>query len=123
MFEDTFGTATATQLFGELFEEEKNWADIDQEQIDYIVWIRQNVREHLDELNGIIVEFAKGWTIERMNRVDVSILRLALCEIKYREDVNASIAINEAVEIAKKYSADEGPAFINGLLGAYVRSL
>ena len=58
-----------------------------------------------------------------MNRVDVSILRLAICEIMFREDVNSGIAINEAVELAKKYSSDESPAFINGILGAYVRSL
>ena len=58
-----------------------------------------------------------------MSRVDVSILRLALCEMLYNEDVTNGIAINEAVELAKVYSTDEGPQFINGILGAYVRSL
>ncbi len=123
IFEDMFGTNTALEMLGLLFEEEINWKEISQENIEYIEWARLNVKENKEEFDEIISSFAKGWTIPRMNRVDVSILRLALCEIMYREDVSAGIAINEAVELAKKYSSDEGPAFINGILGAYVRSL
>ena len=123
IFEDTFGTSTALEMLGLLFEEEINWKEISNENIEYIEWARFNVRENKEQIDEIISSFAKGWTIQRMNRVDVSILRLALCEILYREDVTAGIAINEAVEIAKKYSGDDGPAFINGILGAYVRSL
>ena len=52
-----------------------------------------------------------------MNKVDLSILRLAVYEIKWDEDVPAGVAINEAVELAKKFSSDEGPSFINGVLG------
>lgn len=122
LFEDTFGTTTAAEMLGGLFEEEKDWGVLNVEDKTYIAWVRENVKAHEDELNGIIASFAKGWTLERMNRIDLSILRLALCEILYRDDVNAGIAINEAVELAKRYSSDEGPAFINGILGAYVRS-
>ena len=57
-----------------------------------------------------------GWKTSRMNKVDLSILRLAVYEMKYDEDVPVGVAINEAVELAKKYSGDEGPAFINGVL-------
>ncbi len=123
LFEDMFGTSTAADMFGLLFEEEVNWKEISAENVEYIEWIRTNTKENQEEIDKIIASFAKGWTIERMSRVDVSILRLAICEIIYREDVNAGIAINEAVELAKKYSSDEGPAFVNGILGAYVRSL
>ena len=123
IFEDMFGTSTALDMLGFLFEEEINWNEISEENIEYIQWARLNVKENKEKIDEIISSFAKGWTIPRMNRVDVSILRLAICEILYREDVTAGIAINEAVELAKKYSADEGPAFINGILGAYVRSL
>lgn len=123
LFEDMFGTSTALDMLGLLFEEEINWKEISEENVSYIDWIRVNTKENQSEIDKIISSFAKGWTIERMNRVDVSILRLALCEILYREDVNTGTAINEAVELAKKYSSDEGPAFINGILGAYVRSL
>lgn len=122
LFEDTFGSSTAAELLGGLFEEEKDWVNLNETDLSYIAWIRENVKNHEEELNGIIASFAKGWTLERMNRIDLSILRLALCEILYRDDVNTGIAINEAVELAKKYSTDEGPSFINGILGAYVRS-
>jgi len=123
IFEDMFGTSTAADMLGLLFEEEVNWSEFSPENVEYIEWIRNNTKANQEEIDKVISSFAKGWTIERMNRVDVSILRLAICEILYREDVTAAIAINEAVELAKKYSSDEGPSFINGILGAYVRSL
>ncbi len=123
LFEDTFGTSTANEMLGKLFEEEIAWESISDDNKQYIEWVRKNTKENCEEIDKIISSFAKGWTIARMNRVDLSILRLALCEIIYREDVTAGIAINEAVELAKIYSSDESPAFINGILGAYVRSL
>lgn len=123
VFEDTFGTSTATEMLGNLFEEEKDFEGLEQANIDYINWIRVTVKEHRDEIDGIISRFAKGWKLERMSRVDLSILRLALCEINYLDGVTPAIAINEAVELAKKYSADNASSFINGILGAYIRSL
>ena len=123
VFEDTFGTSTATEMLGNLFEEEKDFDGLEQANIDYINWVRTAVKEHRDELDGIISRFAKGWKLERMSRVDLSILRLALCEINYLDGVTPAIAINEAVELAKKYSADNAPSFINGILGTYIRSL
>lgn len=63
---------------------------------------------------------AKSWKTSRMNKVDLSILRLAVYEIKWDEDVPAGVAINEAVELAKKYSGEEGPAFVNGVLAKMV---
>lgn len=123
VFEDTFGTSTATEMLGNLFEEENEFDNLDQANIEYINWVRTTVKEHKDELDGIVSNFAKGWKLERMNRIDLSLLRLALCEIKYLDDVTPAIAINEAVELAKKYSADNAPSFINGILGAYIRSL
>ena len=123
VFEDMFGTSTAQSMLGVLFDEDVNWNDITDENKEYIEWARQNTKDHQEEVDKVISEFAKGWTIDRMNRVDVSILRLAITEIMFREDVTSAIAINEAVELAKKYSTDEAPQFINGILGAYVRSL
>lgn len=123
LFEDMFGTSTAANMLGVLFEEEINWKEFSDDNISYIEWIRENAKVHQEEIDKIISDFSKGWTIERMSRVDVSILRLAICEILYREDVNTAISINEAVELAKKYSSDDAPSFVNGILGAYVRSL
>ena len=74
------------------------------------------ILEKLEEIDNVLNELSTGWKTSRMNRVDLTVLRLATYEIKWDEDVPTSVAINEAVELAKKYSSDSGPAFINGVL-------
>ena len=74
-----------------------------------------------DELDSLISEYAKGWKITRFSATTSTILRLAMFEILYNGDVPESVAINEAVELAKRYDTDEAPAFINGILGSYSR--
>lgn len=74
----------------------------------------------LSELDRMLNEKATGWTTARMGKVDLAILRLALYEILYDDKVPASVAINEAVEIAKKFGQDESPSFINGILAKFV---
>lgn len=69
------------------------------------------------EIDQLINENVTGWKTGRMNKVDLSILRLAVYEMKWDEDVPVKVAINEAVELGKKFSGDDGPAFINGVLG------
>jgi len=75
---------------------------------------------HVEDIDALINERASGWRTGRMNKVDLTILRLAIFEIKYDEDIPVGVAINEAVELAKKYSGDDGPAFINGVLAKIV---
>lgn len=75
----------------------------------------------LERLDAIIDRYAVGWRTERMPAVDRNILRLALYEILYRDDIPASASVNEAVEIAKRYGDDESPKFINGVLGEVIR--
>jgi N utilization substance protein B len=75
------------------------------------------VRDDLDETIG---ECAEGWKISRLNRVDLSVLRLAVYEMVYDEEIPYRVAINEAVEIAKQFGSDESPSFINGILGKAV---
>lgn len=74
------------------------------------------ILEKLEEIDNVLNELSTGWKTSRMNRVDLTVLRLATYEIKWDEEVPTSVAINEAVELAKKYSSDAGPAFINGVL-------
>ncbi len=64
-------------------------------------------------------EKAKGWSTNRMGKVDLTILRLAVFEIKYDEEIPTGVAINEAVELAKKFGQDSSPAFINGVLAKF----
>lgn len=73
--------------------------------------------EKLPRLDKRIEETAKGWKISRMGKVDLTILRLAVYEVEFDKDVPVGVAINEAVELAKKFGGDDSPAFINGILG------
>ena len=77
---------------------------------------------NLTEIDNIIGTYAKGWSVDRMSKVDKAILRLAAYEIKFAPDVPDGVAVNEAVELAKTYSSDEAPAFINGILGKLIGS-
>ena len=72
------------------------------------------------ELDKRINEVAKGWKTGRMGKVDLTILRLALYEMLYEESVPEKVAINEAVEIARKYGGDDSPSFVNGILAKLV---
>lgn len=75
------------------------------------------VLEKLPELDAQINEVSDGWKTSRMSRVDLSILRLALYEMEYDSEVPLKVAINEAVELAKKYGGDDSPSFVNAILG------
>lgn len=70
----------------------------------------------LVEIDDCINQVAKGWQTSRMSKVDLTIIRLALYEMKYEEDIPVGVAINEAVEIAKKYGGEDSPSFVNGIL-------
>ena len=70
----------------------------------------------LDEIDCKISTYCEGWTIDRIAKAELAIIRLAIYEIFYDEDIDKAIAINEAVELAKKYASDKAPAFVNGVL-------
>lgn len=90
--------------------------------IDYIRGVLMGVLEKEDELNQEISENLSGnWKIERLSRVSQAILKLAIYEIKYVEDVPTKVAINEAVELDKKFDDPDNSAFINGVLGGFLR--
>jgi N utilization substance protein B len=73
--------------------------------------------EHLEELDGILNEYSRGWKTSRMNRVDLTALRLAVYEMKFEPDVPVGVSINEAVEIAKNFGGEDSSSFVNGVLG------
>ena len=86
----------------------------------YISEKSNKILEKLDEIDGMINQEAKGWTTERMGKIELTILRLAIYEIKFDEDVPAGVAINEAVEIAKIFGQEESAGFVNGVLAKFV---
>ena len=94
-----------------------------EEDIAYSQQVLDGIAEHEAEINATINEIAIGWRIERMPRVDLSILRIAIFEIMYRDDIPLSVSINEAVELAKEFGGDRSSAYINGMLGTLAKSL
>lgn len=85
---------------------------------DYFLEVINGVLNSQKEIDELIDTNAKDdWTIDRIAKMDLPILRVAIYEIKHREDIPVGVSINEAVELAKKYGSDDSPKFINGLLG------
>ena len=80
----------------------------------------EDILEHLAEIDAMVNEVAQGWKTSRMGRVDLTLIRLAVYEIKFEEDVPAGVAINEAVELAKSYGTDDSSSFVNGILAKLV---
>lgn len=89
--------------------------------ITYIDQMTGGFPEKKEEIDAIIKKNLVGWNFDRLSKLDLSILRIALYEMKYLE-TPYKVAINEAVELAKVYSGDKAPSFINGVLGGYVNS-
>ena len=88
---------------------------------DFADCLVEGVLKNLDEIDGMIKKYAQHWSLERIGTVDRNILRFAIYEILYREDIPAKVTINEAIEITKKYADEGSSAFINGILDKIVR--
>lgn len=83
--------------------------------------LASGVFEHLEEIDAVVEKYTIGWSKKRLAKIVLSILRLAIYEMTYEEDTPVSVAINEAVELAKKFGGDGDAALINGVLGSYAR--
>lgn len=81
-----------------------------------------NIIENLEEVDETINSNSKSWKTGRMPKVDLAIMRLAVGEIRYSEDIPEAVSINEAINLAKKYSTDQSSRFIHGVLGAIVKA-
>lgn len=90
--------------------------------VKFALSIVNGVQEHLEEIDNLIETGAKSWSILRMPKVDLSILRNAIFEIIYDDNMDDAICVNEAVELAKVYCDEQSPKFINGVLGGIVRN-
>ena len=107
-------------LFEHMLEELPGCAD----NIDYIKTAVLGVINKKDELDEEIRKnLTSGWKLERITKVSLAVLRLAIFEIKYIEDVPTNVAINEAVEIEKKFDNPDNSAFVNGVLAGFIKSL
>lgn len=80
------------------------------------------VFENIEFIDGIISKHLKNWTINRVSKTDLSLMRLAVYEMKFCDDIPENVTINEIVELAKIYCGEKGPSYINGVLGSISRS-
>ena len=122
--EQTVSTRLAKEYYDKLATENDVYSERpSRAQLAYIDTVVAGVANRCDELNEHISSFSIGWDLNRISRLARSIMQLAIFEILYVEDVPTGAAISEAVRIAKKYDGDDTGAFVNGILGAFARSL
>ena len=93
----------------------------DEKQMEYIRRLTSLMTENRSEIEGFIERYAKGWKLERISRTALAVMRCAICEILYMDDVPNAAAINEAVELDKGYDEPDTVAFVNGVLGGFMR--
>ena len=109
-FNEESEQGTQTELYLEQIE------GATEKDMQYISQKAQKIIEKIDEIDAAINEVSEGWKTRRMGKVDLTLIRLAVYEMKYEDDIPVKVAINEAVELAKQYGTDESPAFVNGVL-------
>ena len=117
VFEQLFGGESESEALVDLID--YNPGESDRQYIDMVV---AGVKEHAADLDAEISACLRGWTIARLSRVDLAILRLAVYEMKYAS-LPAAVSINEAVELTRKYSSETSCSFVNGVLGTISRKL
>ncbi len=103
-----------------LLKETEQMDEVTKEDMTYISEISHGVYEKSKELDNYIKEHLKGWTMDRICKTDLAILKLAIYEILYRDDIPYKVSINEAVELAKMFSEENSPSFINGVLAEII---
>lgn len=117
-FHDKTDHDEQTKLF---FEFTDNIDDISEPDKSYINDKVNEIMCHQPEIDAAVSEVAKGWNLNRMGKVDVTLIRLAYYEMHYLDEIPVKVAINEAVELAKKYGGEDSPSFINGILAKLVK--
>ncbi len=87
---------------------------------NYVIQIANTFKEHSQEIDSLIQKFAHGWDIDRLVKIDKDILRIAIAELLFIDEAPVKVVVDEALELAKKYSTDDSSSFINGILGKIV---
>lgn len=111
-------------IYSRFFSEENNDAlleNADKDGLEFLKVVLNNFADHYQEINEKISSHLKGYTIERLYKIDLAIIVLAIIEIDYIKENPKEVVINEAVELAKKYSTEKSPKFINGVLADLVK--
>ncbi len=115
LFEKLFNDRPVTELAAAAAEARDEVAE------DFALALATGAEEHIEELDALIDAHSHNWSKNRISRVSLAVLRLAIYEMRYREDIPVSVSINEAVELAKKFGGEEDSSFVNGVLGSISR--
>ena len=111
------------EYYATLFQEDELFSAYpDQKQLQYILTLAKGTSERREELDKLIEKYAKGWKLSRILPIALAILRTAIFEVLYMDEVPDSAAINEAIELSKGYCEQETVSFINGILGSFMRA-
>lgn len=122
--EQVVAVRLAKEYYAKLSEENEVYAERpSRAQTAYLDKVVSGVANRTEDLNSEIQKFSIGWDVSRISRLTRAIMQLAIFEILYVEDVPTGVAISEAVRLAKKYDGDDTGSFVNGILGAFARSL
>lgn len=97
--------------------------EFDEGETEYIRASIGTIKENIEAIDNKIIPNLEGWSLHRLAKVDLAVLRVSIYEILYRKDIPLEVSINEAIEIVKKYSAEDSFKFVNGVLGGFVRSM
>lgn len=98
-------------------------ADVGPADQTFVETLVREVSAHRNEIDEVLGQLSRNWRIERIARVERTILRMALYELKFRDDIPARVTINEAIELAKRFGAQDASAFVNGLLDSALTTL
>ncbi len=120
VFQAEFNSGTDTEESVSTYIAE--YSDFKEDEKEFILKEYKGITENLEEIDSCIDSFASGWSISRLAKTDLAILRIAVYEILFSDDVPDKVAVNEAVELAKLFSSEKAPAFVNGVLSKVIKS-
>jgi len=120
-FHKDYDAETLSEAYSDYFEGLEEGERLPDEDKPYLIKLVSGVLDRLPELDALIKKHLRDWRIERLNKVDLAVLRLGAYELLHEPEVPAGAAVNEAVELAKRYGADESYSFVNGVLGRISR--
>lgn len=111
--------SSSEETLQNFYENQEN--ELSLEDRDYITSCITGIQENIEKIDKYIEEYSKGWKINRISKVDLAIMRLSIYEMMERQDVPNAVSINEAIELAKKYSGEKSSVYINGVLGNIIK--
>jgi len=123
VFEFSFQDEDAKTLYERYIDSQEDISDISNEDETFIVDLIEGIKNNITNIDEKIKAHLKDWNIERVSKIDLAILRLAIYEILYRDDIPYKVSVNEAVELSKVFSEESSSSFVNGVLAEIIKEL